>query len=467
MAQEYGWSPSVSGLVQSAFFWGYILSQLPGGYLTSAHGGRRVMPAGVGMWSLATAAVPLLASTVPGLCISRAAVGLGEAVAPSAATDMVSRVVPPSERSTAVSVVFGGLHVGSILGLLAAPAIISRFGWETVFVVFGAAGLAWVAWFEALMADIAANDPDAAAALTQDRLGSAGSSVSSSSQHDLDSSSGSHGGHAAGPLAGVVPWRAFLRSRAVRALMYTHFCNNWFHYTMLAWLPTYFTDTLSVDLTHAAQTALLPPLAGIAASSVAGPAADALIARGVPVGAVRKLAQAVAFLVPAGCLLGAAAQPADASGVTVGLITAALGISSFSLAGLYCTHQDLSPKYCSALLGLTNTSGAVPGILGVAFTGWLYDTTGSWAAALFYPTVAFLLTGAVAYTAGGSNAAEDFDAPGLDEPFAWEASLAGATQRPRHALSQLRQRAARVLAQLPLRLPQRSSSSSRRSSKDE
>lgn len=42
----------------------------------------------------------------------------------------------------------------------------------------------------------------------------------------------------------------------VRALAYTHFCNNWFHYTMLAWLPTYFTDTLDLNLSQAAQVRL-------------------------------------------------------------------------------------------------------------------------------------------------------------------------------------------------------------------
>eukprot|EP00879_Flechtneria_rotunda_P007767 GHRR01008140.1.p1 GENE.GHRR01008140.1~~GHRR01008140.1.p1 ORF type:complete len:454 (+),score=181.13 GHRR01008140.1:395-1756(+) len=427
MAQDFGWSPSVAGLVQSAFFWGYILSQLPGGVLTSRFGGRRVMPVGVTMWSLATAAVPLLAGTVPGLCISRAAVGLGEAVAPSSATDMVSRIVPQQERSTAVSMVFGGLHVGSILGLLAAPYLITHFGWETVFVAFGVAGLAWVLWFEQLMSGILAADPEAAALLTEDRLAVA---TASAEQHD----SGSHGGHAAGPITGSVPWRAFLRSRAVQALMYTHFCNNWFHYTMLAWLPTYFTDTLSVDLMHAAQTALLPPLAGIAASSVAGPAADALISKGIAVGTVRKLAQCTAFLVPTACLL-AAAQPTDSSNVTVALITAALGISSFSLAGLYCTHQDLSLKYSSAMLGLTNTSGAIPGILGVAFTGYLYDKTGSWPLALFYPTMFFLLTGAAVYTFLGSNTAENFDQPGLNRPFGFKAKIGAILEGPKQVLN--------------------------------
>lgn len=55
----------------------------------------------------------------------------------------------------------------------------------------------------------------------------------------------------------------------------------------------------------------------------------------------------------------------------------ALGLSSFSLVGLYCTHADLSPRYASALLGLTNTAGALPGILGVTATGVIYDATGA------------------------------------------------------------------------------------------
>ena len=67
MAHDYGWSSSVSGLIQSAFFYGYILTQIPGGWVTARIGGRKVMPAGVTLWSVATAAVPLLAGTVPGV----------------------------------------------------------------------------------------------------------------------------------------------------------------------------------------------------------------------------------------------------------------------------------------------------------------------------------------------------------------------------------------------------------------
>ena len=67
-----------------------------------------------------------------GLFLCRAAVGLGEGVAPSASTDMLARLVDTRQRSRATSYMFGGLHVGSLLGLLVAPPLIETFGWQTV-----------------------------------------------------------------------------------------------------------------------------------------------------------------------------------------------------------------------------------------------------------------------------------------------------------------------------------------------
>ncbi|MEW5305543.1 MAG: hypothetical protein WDW36_008077 [Sanguina aurantia] len=386
MAHEFGWGPAVSGLVQSSFFWGYLLFQLPGGFLSSRFGGRNILPWGLGIQSFATAAVPLLAGTVPGLCLSRAAVGVGEAIAPSAAIDILSRIMPPTERSRAVSFVFSGLHVGSVLGLLLGPIVISRYGWQPLFLLFGALGLIWVAWFGTLMERIALEDPQVALQMQP-----------------------------------PVPWRAMLRNPPLQALMAVHFCNQWFHYTMMAWLPTYFVDTLSVDLMHASQTALLPPLAAIAASAVAGSLADTLISKGLAVGTVRKLAQGLAFLGPCTCLL--AACYSEDSNVTVAAITAALGVSSFSLAGLYCTHGDMSPQYASIMLSITKTPGAIPGIIGVPTVGFLFEQTQSWELSLFAPSMILMVVGAIIYTLGCRNEPVDFDS--LDNsPFLLEKAWA-------------------------------------------
>jgi MFS transporter, ACS family, solute carrier family 17 (sodium-dependent inorganic phosphate cotransporter), other len=60
-------------------------------------------------------------------------------------------------------------------------------------------------------------------------------------------------------------------------------------------------------------------------------------------------------------------------------------------------------RYASALLGISNTAGALPGILGVALAGILLDATGDWASAVFLPIAAVQLFGAVIYTAFGSS----------------------------------------------------------------
>jgi len=82
----------------------------------------------------------LLRQRPPLLLFSRVLVGFGEGVAPPAATDLVARLMPASERTRAVAAVFNGFNVGSILGLLAAPILIENYGWESVFYFSGLRG---------------------------------------------------------------------------------------------------------------------------------------------------------------------------------------------------------------------------------------------------------------------------------------------------------------------------------------
>ena len=65
--------------------------------------------------------------------------------------------------------------------------------------------------------------------------------------------------------------------------------------------------------------------------------------------------------------------------------------------------QDLSPEYAGVLLGLSNTAGALPGILGVTSVGFLLDKTQSWGASLFYPTAICQIVGLLVYTTFASS----------------------------------------------------------------
>lgn len=95
MAKELGWSATERGLVSSSFFWGYSLTQIPAGWVSTSIGGSRVLLAGVALWSLGTLIAPPAAKlSLIALCATRVFVGLGEGLAPSSATNVMARLVP-------------------------------------------------------------------------------------------------------------------------------------------------------------------------------------------------------------------------------------------------------------------------------------------------------------------------------------------------------------------------------------
>ncbi|KAI3841058.1 hypothetical protein MKW92_051933 [Papaver armeniacum] len=395
MSHQFGWNSSTAGLVQSSFFWGYALSQLPGGWLAKLFGGRKVLEVGVLMWSLATICVPFAAGFMPALVLSRILVGIGEGVSPSAATDLIARSIPIEERSRAVAFVFGGLSVGSVAGLILAPPLIQTYGWESVFYLFGFFGVVWCFGFQFIEGQ-SAFAVENITRTPQSISGPVTSNSSTKSWKDVGSS------------LKDVPWKSFFKSEAVWAMTYAHFCGSWGHYTCLSWLPTYFSEELDLNLTEAAWVSVLPPLASILVTSVASQVADNLISSGVETTTVRKICQTIAFLSPALCMTLSSVDLGLPPWEVVAILTSGLALSSFALSGLYCTHQDISPEYASILLGITNTVGAVPGIVGVALTGYLLDSTHSWSMSLFAPSIFFYLTGTAVWLKYASSKPQKF-----------------------------------------------------------
>ncbi|KAG2486558.1 hypothetical protein HYH03_014729 [Edaphochlamys debaryana] len=415
MSAEMGWSASVSGLVQALFYTGYMLACIPGGYLASQTGGRAVLPLALGTWSAATVMAPLAAATVPTLALTRFVVGAGQGVAPSAVVDLVARTVPASGRAQAVTTTFGGLHLGTVVGLLAAPPIVAGLGWQALFYVYGGLGLVWYAWFEgSVMPAIAAQDPELAAGLTG-IVGSAAARTAAAAAGEA---------HEEG--SAVVPYRAFLRSGEVQALMVTHFCNNMYYFTLLSWLPTYFVQDLGMDLSQASLMSMVPALSGFVVSNIAGRFADGLLARGMPLPTVRKTVQSISMLGSAAAMAGALGSEDPAW--VVGLVVVGLTAHPFTLAGLFCTPNDLSAKYAGALLGISNTCGALGAVFGIAACGFLLDATaamygtGSWEISMYGPLIAALLAGIYAYVAHCNNNPIDFDSRD-NSRFAWEERL--------------------------------------------
>ncbi|GAQ83337.1 phosphate transporter [Klebsormidium nitens] len=207
----------------------------------------------------------------------------------------------------------------------------------------------------------------------------------------------------AAPPAGGIPWRRFFASRAFWAIAGAHFCSNWGWNAFMAWLPTYFTQKLGLDLAASSTITLIPWTMAFLAGNTSGMLADWMSGLGIHKTKVRKIIQCVAFLGPAAglALLTRVSSATEAVAVFCGV----LALGSFSAGGFCSNHSDISPKHSGTLYALTNTFGCLGGSASVALTGVLLDKTGNWnivwlGAALMY------VIGTLWYVALGSTEKE-------------------------------------------------------------
>ena len=356
MSAEFGWDRTVQGIVLSAFFWGYLATQILGGRLADRYGGKIVLGVGVLVWSLFTALTPPAAAAgLTALFLARVALGFGEGVTFPSIYSLFGRWVPDKERARAIGLNASGIPLGTVAALLLTPWIVERFGWPMAFYGFGALGLVWYAFWHLLTA----SNPEQHRTLRASEL------------HTIRSGTPEPNGASAPPL------RALLSSAPVWAIIVNHFCANWGTYVMLSWAPTYFNQALGIDLAVVGVYAMIPALVGFVFLNVAGWVSDRLLTAGLGVTAVRKIMQSVGFA-GAGIfllLLGGATSAFAA----IALMSTANALGAFAMGGFGSNHLDIAPRHAGVLMGVTNTAGTIPGIVGVTVSGFILDATGSWA----------------------------------------------------------------------------------------
>ncbi|CAO2840815.1 unnamed protein product [Amaranthus hypochondriacus] len=373
MAAEYGWSPTTVGLIQSSFFWGYLLTQVAGGIWADTIGGKTVLGFGVVWWSIATALTPIAAKLgLPFLLFVRAFMGIGEGVAMPAMNNILSKWVPVSERSRSLALVYSGMYLGSVTGLAFSPFLIHTYGWPSVFYSFGSLGTVWFAVWLNKANNSPLEDPDLRPA--EKKLILSSSSLSRE------------------PIKRI-PWGAILSKPPVWALIVSHFCHNWGTFIILTWMPTYYHQVLHFNLTESGMLCVLPWLTMAVSANFGGWIADTLVSKGYSVTTVRKIMQTVGFLGPAFFLTQLSHVNSPAMAVLC--MACSQGTDAFSQSGLYSNHQDIAPRYSGILLGLSNTAGVLAGVLGTAATGYILQH-GSWDN-VFEVSVGLYLVGTVVW----------------------------------------------------------------------
>jgi ACS family sodium-dependent inorganic phosphate cotransporter len=379
LAHQEGYDAAAQGLILSAFFWGYVWPQLAGGWMADRFGGKRVLAAGVAVWSLATFATPYTARfSFAALFAVRVLLGLGEGVNFPSIHSLTARWMLPAERARVISLNFSGMYLGTVVAFLASPPIIVALGWPALFYISGAIGSLWViGWMK-----FAADRPEDARRISREEL-------------ELITST-----RGAQPRAARIPWASIARERAVWAIVLAHFCSNFGFNILLLWLPTYLHHRFAVTLARVGGYSLIPWIATFAAVNAGGWIADAMLRRHVSVGATRKTMQTVAFAVGAAPLLALPAAPTPLAAIV--LLTLSAAASGLGLSAYGVNHLDVGPTYAGVLMGITNSIAALPGIIGVAAAGFILRATGSFTA-VFYLIAAVYAVGMLGYLAWASG----------------------------------------------------------------
>jgi MFS transporter, ACS family, solute carrier family 17 (sodium-dependent inorganic phosphate cotransporter), other len=380
LAREKGYDAAAKGLVLSSFFWGYLWLQLLGGWMADRFGGKRVLAAGVALWSLATFLTPPAASISFGALLAmRAMLGAGEALNFPAVHSIAARWTIGSERARAIALHFSGIDLGTMIALLISPVIVIALGWPAVFYISGALGLVWLVAWQLKAAD----GPEECRGVSSDEL----ALIMAERATEVS-------------LADRIPWRRILSERAVWAIVIAHLCNNFGFFIILLWLPSYLSKTFGVPMERLGAFSVIPWTAAFIMHNTSGWLADSLCKRGMQLGTVRKLMQGLGFAI--GSLPLMVLPLAHSPAMAVALITISIGGTSLDGGGFLVNHLDVAPRYAGVLMGISNTAATIPGIIGVAATGFIVQATNSFAA-VFYLTAIIYAIGGVCYVAMASG----------------------------------------------------------------
>ncbi|XP_065191709.1 sialin-like [Sycon ciliatum] len=392
---EFAWDKQTQGIILGSFFYGYILTQVPGGWLAGRIGGKKVFGFGVMITTVLTLLTPVAARAgVWWLVAVRIVEGIGEGVTFPAMHAIWGRWAPPLERSRLATITYAGPHFGTVISM-PLSGLLAKYGfgsvkdyvgsnWPSVFYVFGAAGLIWcVAWFA-----LAADSPSSHKRISTEEKNYIQTSIASS-QSDQS--------HV------PVPWSALLRSSAQWAIVVAHFCNNWGFYTLLTCLPTYMSDVLHFKIVGGSLYSALPyGIFGILIPLL-GRLADYLRENHLSTTAVRKIFTTAGLCLPAIFLVITGFSETKSAALV--FLTIGVASASPALSGFNINHLDLSPRFAGVLMGISNMFATIPGIVGpLVADGMTPDRTAHQWRNVFVVSAEIYLFGAFFYLVFASGA---------------------------------------------------------------
>jgi len=422
MSKEFNWPSSEKGLFLSAFFWGYITTQLLGGMAARKVGPKMVMSFVILVPSLFTLAIPYVASrSAAALVICRVLTGVAAGATFPSLYLMIGKWTPFVERATALSIAVSGSNIGTVITDTIGPVIINHFGWQYVFYATGSIGFIWLIFWTLTVSnspyEMTNIHPNEAKYIVEENEYSRLLPEKSYKviQVNVDEKELATPPHSP-PNAATVHtppskdnnqrhignWEALRilgSHRAFWVIVFDGLCLNWGYYIFLTWLPTYVNSELGFNLQISGIIAITPNISGSVVGYISGIICDRMLARGFRLIVVRKMFFLLGSLLYVVTLVLLAYMNELGISPVVAAVILAVGTSGGGLhvPGYSANIFDIAPDHPSIVVGVSNTAATIPGIIGVYSTGLLLQKGAGWTF-IWLVTAGFYLIAMIANT---------------------------------------------------------------------
>jgi ACS family hexuronate transporter-like MFS transporter len=356
LSRELHWSETAYGDVVSWFSFAYALGFLVAGRALDRIGVKRGLGAAVVIWSVASMAHALV-RTAAGFSIARAALGVGESAIFPGSIKSVAEWFPKRERALAAGLFNAGTNTGAIVAPLIVPPLALRWGWQWAFIVTGALGLLWLAFWIPLY-----GSPDRHPKLSHDEL-----TLIRSDPPD--------------PPMPSARWTSLLGYRQTWAFAVGKLLADpvWWFY--LYWLPKFLDAKYGIKLSGIALPLIAVYLTADIGSIGGGWLSSMLIKRGWSVNRARKTAMlAMALLILPTMLAGRA----NSAWLAIAIVAVAAAAHQAWSANVYTLASDMFPRSAvGSVVGIGAFAGAMGGVFFQRGVGRLLDANGGNYAPIF------------------------------------------------------------------------------------
>ncbi|MFH4981654.1 hypothetical protein AB6A40_008363 [Gnathostoma spinigerum] len=147
---EFNWTRTELGIIESSFFYGYLITQIPAGFLATRFAPNKLFGLAIGMASFFNLLIPaaLRSGSMTLVAVVQTLQGLFQGVSFPAMHGVWRHWAPPLERSKLATTAFTGSYAGAVLGLPISAWLVSYIDWPMPFYFYGVVGIIWsIFWF--------------------------------------------------------------------------------------------------------------------------------------------------------------------------------------------------------------------------------------------------------------------------------------------------------------------------------